>query len=117
MERNRGTERDVRPSWATVPAAGYTARTSTCSAATNQYGGRAAQVLVVAVAAVLIAMGRWRKVGFRAPRRPQVLLWFVVPLLPVAVDLVPGVEFVDALTVTGCWRWRWGSSRSRCSAV
>ncbi len=58
-------------------------------------------VLAVAVVAVLTAMGWWRKVGFRAPRRPRDLLWFLVPFLPVALNLIPGVEFVDALTVTG----------------
>jgi uncharacterized protein len=58
-------------------------------------------VLAVAVGAVLTATRWWRKVGFRAPRRPRDLLWFVLPFLPVVVNLVPGVEFVDALTVTG----------------
>jgi membrane protease YdiL (CAAX protease family) len=58
-------------------------------------------VLVVAVVAILTAMGWWRKVGFRAPRRPRDLLWFLVPFLPVAFNLIPGLEFVDALTVAG----------------
>jgi CAAX protease family protein len=47
-------------------------------------------VLTVAVAVILTVTGSWRKVGFRAPHRRGDLLYFLVPFLPVIIDLVPG---------------------------
>lgn len=110
------TGRDVRPSLATSHPYRFVAALQVLVLAVYLAAGTAVQVaglggswlypiangvLVVAVAAVLTAMGWWRKVGFRAPRRPRDLVWFVLPFLPVVVNLVPGVEFVDTLTVTG----------------
>ena len=46
-------------------------------------------------------MGRWRSIGFRAPRRRRDLLYFLVPFLPVILNVVPGLQFIGAAEVTG----------------
>ncbi len=58
-------------------------------------------VLTLAVAVILTVTGRWQSIGFRAPRRRRDLLWFVVPFLPVILNLVPGLQFTGAAEVTG----------------
>jgi membrane protease YdiL (CAAX protease family) len=58
-------------------------------------------VLTVAVAVILTVTGSWRKVGFRVPQRRRDLLYFLVPFLPVIVNVVPGVQFTGAAAVTG----------------
>lgn len=58
-------------------------------------------VLTVAVAVILTATGSWRKVGFRAPRRRRDLLYFLVSFLPVIINVVPGLQFTRAASVTG----------------
>jgi uncharacterized protein len=52
-------------------------------------------VLAAILAALLSAMGWWRKTGFRAPDRWTDLLWFVPALIPTAINLIPGLEFVS----------------------
>jgi hypothetical protein len=76
-------------------------------------------VLTLAVAVILTVTGRWRSVGFRAPRRPRDLLWFVVPFLPVILNLVPGLQFTGLAEVTGLLLLALmvASSRSRFSVV
>jgi hypothetical protein len=47
--------------------------------------------LALLVALLLTALGWWRQVGYRAPRRLGDLGYFLVPFLPVFVNLVPGL--------------------------
>ena len=48
--------------------------------------------LTIAAASLLAAMGWWRVVGFRRPAERGDLRYFVVPFLPLAINLIPGVE-------------------------
>ena len=57
--------------------------------------------LTLVVAVILTVMGRWRSIGFRAPRRRRDLLYFLVPFLPVILNVVPGLQFIGAAEVTG----------------
>ena len=76
-------------------------------------------VLTVAVAVILTVTGSWQKVGFRAPHRRGDPLYFLVPFLPVIINLVPGVQFTGAATVTGLilLALMIELSRNPCSAV
>ena len=57
--------------------------------------------LTLVVAVILTVMGRWRSIGFRAPRRRRALLYFLVPFLPVILNVAPGLQFTGAAEVTG----------------
>jgi membrane protease YdiL (CAAX protease family) len=48
--------------------------------------------LTIAAASLLAAMGWWRVVGFRRPVQWGDLRYFVLPFLPLAINLIPGVE-------------------------
>ena len=52
------------------------------------------------MAVILAVMGRWRSIGFRAPRRRRDLLYVLVPFLPVILNVVPGLEFIGSAEVT-----------------
>jgi membrane protease YdiL (CAAX protease family) len=54
--------------------------------------GMAQVGLTLAAVALLSVLGWWRVVGFRKPDDWSDLRYFVVPLLPLAINLVPGVE-------------------------
>ena len=48
--------------------------------------------LAVIVALLLTRMGWWRAVGFRRPDRRSDLWYFAVPLVPAAINLIPGID-------------------------
>lgn len=48
--------------------------------------------LTIAAATLLVAMGWWRVVGFRRPHDWSDLRYFIVPFLPLVINLIPGVE-------------------------
>lgn len=48
--------------------------------------------LCIVAAALLSVLGWWRVVGLRRPDDWRDLRYFVVPLLPLAINLVPGIE-------------------------
>lgn len=48
--------------------------------------------LTVIVAFLLTRMGWWRAVGFRRPDRRSDLWYFVVPFVPAAINLIPGIN-------------------------
>ncbi len=48
--------------------------------------------LTVAAIALLVGMGWWRVVGFRRPHDWSDLRYFIIPLLPLVMNLIPGVE-------------------------
>jgi len=48
--------------------------------------------LAVIVAFLLTRMGWWRAVGFRRPDRRSDLWYFAVPLVPAAINLIPGID-------------------------
>ncbi len=55
-----------------------------------------AQVGLALIAALLLtAMGWWRKVGYRPAYARRDLIYFLVPFLPIIINLIPGVEFVS----------------------
>jgi uncharacterized protein len=54
--------------------------------------GSASLILGVIAAVLLTRMGWWKVVGFRPPNRPRDLWYFALPLLPVVITLMVGVE-------------------------
>jgi membrane protease YdiL (CAAX protease family) len=48
--------------------------------------------LTLIVAVLLTVMGWWKAIGFRAPDRRSDLLYFLVPFLPMFVNLIPGLQ-------------------------
>lgn len=48
--------------------------------------------LAVIVALLLTRMGWWTAVGFRRPDRRSDLWYFAVPLVPAAINLIPGID-------------------------
>jgi membrane protease YdiL (CAAX protease family) len=48
--------------------------------------------LTIAAASILVAMGWWWVVGFRRPHDWSDLRYFIVPFLPLVINLIPGVE-------------------------
>lgn len=55
------------------------------------YGTAQVGLLIVA-STLLTAMGWWRAVGFRRPDDWSDLRYFIIPLLPLAINLIPGLE-------------------------
>jgi membrane protease YdiL (CAAX protease family) len=50
------------------------------------------------IAALLLTVMRWWKaVGFRSAGRPKDLLYYIVPFLPLVINLIPGVEVTSTL--------------------
>ncbi len=58
----------------------------------NWIYGSASLILSLLAALLLAKMGWWKAVGFRSPSRPRDLWYFVLPLLPVVITLMVGVE-------------------------
>jgi membrane protease YdiL (CAAX protease family) len=56
--------------------------------------------LTFLVAATLTRMGWWKPIGFVAPRRRGDLLYFLVPFIPMVINLIPGVEVTSLLFVS-----------------
>lgn len=48
--------------------------------------------LTVIVAVLLTVMGWWKVVGFRSADRRGVLLYFLVPFIPMFINFIPGLE-------------------------
>jgi len=59
--------------------------------------GIASLILSVIAAFLLTQMGWWKVVGFRLPNQGRDLWYFVLPLLPVVITLVIGVEVTSLL--------------------
>lgn len=53
--------------------------------------------LTLIAALLLTVMGWWKVVGFRLPAKPRDLWYFVVPCLPIVINLIPGVEVTSWL--------------------
>jgi uncharacterized protein len=51
--------------------------------------------LTIVAGSFLAAMGWWRVVGFRQPQDWSDLRYFIVPLLPLVINLIPGVELTS----------------------
>jgi uncharacterized protein len=68
--------------------------------------GIANLILSIVSATLITVMGWWKVVGFRAPTKPKDLLYFIVPFLPLIINLIPGVEvtslfhFTEILAIT-----------------
>jgi uncharacterized protein len=54
--------------------------------------GLANLILTVLAALFLTVMGWWKAVGFRAPDQPGDLVYFLIPFLPMVINLIPGVK-------------------------
>jgi hypothetical protein len=54
--------------------------------------------LTIIAALLLTVMGWWKVVGFKSPDKPRDLLYFIVPFLPIAINLIPGVEVTSNLS-------------------
>jgi membrane protease YdiL (CAAX protease family) len=57
--------------------------------------------LSVGAAVLLTTMRWWGTVGFRAPRATSDLWYFLLPLLPIVLNLIPGVEVSSAISLIG----------------
>jgi uncharacterized protein len=53
--------------------------------------------LTIIAALLLTAMRWWKAVGFRSPDKSSDLLYYIVPFLPLVVNLIPGVEVTSTL--------------------
>ncbi|HET7370060.1 MAG TPA: CPBP family intramembrane glutamic endopeptidase [Gammaproteobacteria bacterium] len=58
--------------------------------------GIANVTLAVVVAGLLTGMGWWREIGFRRLQRRRDLLYFIVPFIPLGINLIPGITFDGA---------------------
>lgn len=61
--------------------------------------GVANMTLTIMTVLLLSLMGWWRVVGFRRPAKASDLLYFIVPLLPVAISLIVGLEVSSVLLI------------------
>ena len=59
--------------------------------------GIANLALTIIAALLLTVMGWWKVVGFRSPDKPMLLLYYIVPFLPIVINLIPGVEVTSAV--------------------
>lgn len=57
--------------------------------------------LTAIVATMLTAMGWWRVTGFKRAARGRDLWWFLVPFVPMVVNLIPGVQVTSLSQLTG----------------
>ena len=48
--------------------------------------------LTIVAILLLSFMGWWKEVGFRPAEKPRELLYFVIPVLPMFINLIPGVQ-------------------------
>lgn len=62
--------------------------------------GLANFTLTLIVIIILTSNKLWPPIGFRAPKHRKDLLFFLVPLLPMLVNFIPGVEFKDPVYVS-----------------
>ncbi len=62
--------------------------------------GSASLLLSIIAAVLLTKMGWWKAVGFRWPNRPRDLWYFALPLLPVVITLMVGVEVTSLVLLT-----------------
>lgn len=53
--------------------------------------------LTIIAASLLAVMGWWKAVGFKSADRPKDLLYYIVPFLPLVINLIPGVEITSLL--------------------
>jgi uncharacterized protein len=63
--------------------------------------GIANLVLTILVIALLTSQKWWKAIGFRLPNRRGDLLYFLVPLIPMTFNLIPGVQFEGVSYVSG----------------
>jgi membrane protease YdiL (CAAX protease family) len=63
---------------------------------TLQMYGIANLALTVIVALQLTGMRWWKATGFRAAGSPRDLRWYLVPLVPMAINWVPGIDMGSA---------------------
>jgi membrane protease YdiL (CAAX protease family) len=63
---------------------------------TLQMYGIANLALTAIVALQLTRMRWWKATGFRAAGSPRDLLWYVVPLIPMAINWIPGIDLGSA---------------------
>lgn len=61
--------------------------------------GLANLALTVIVIVILTTHKLWQTIGFRASKQRKDLLFFLIPLLPMLVNFIPGVEFKDQIYV------------------
>jgi hypothetical protein len=66
-----------------------------------QMYGLANLALTVVVAFQLTRMSWWKVTGFRAARSPRDLLYFVVPLVPMVINWLPGIDLSSARHLFG----------------
>jgi hypothetical protein len=59
--------------------------------------GLANLALTIIAALLLTIMGWWRAVGMRPPARKSDLYYFIVPFLPMFINLIPGLEVSSPL--------------------
>ena len=55
--------------------------------------------LTIALAVLLTLMGWWKAIGFRSPEHRSDLLYFLIPLIPMFINFIPGVEIKSAAYV------------------
>ncbi len=48
--------------------------------------------LTIIAAVIITGMGWWNAIGFHSPARTSDLLYFIVPFLPIIINLIPGVQ-------------------------
>lgn len=63
--------------------------------------GLANFVLTLIVIALLTRLGWWKTVGFKPLRRWGDLLYFLIPLVPMVLNFIPGVQIESIAYVTG----------------
>ena len=51
--------------------------------------------LTIIAILLLTIMGWWKAVGFRPAEKPGDLLYFIVPILPMFINLIPGVQITS----------------------
>lgn len=57
--------------------------------------------LTLIVIVLLTRLKRWRTIGFKPPRQRGDLLYFLVPFIPMALNLIPGIQIESMVYVSG----------------